>query len=274
MRELRKGHEVYGVSRTSKEADFQVDAANGPELERVIAKLRPHVVVNAIKPPLSTDQMEEERELAYDINARLPQNLAMWHRRYAYKLVQLSTDWVYEGREGVLYDENSPTYAANYYAETKLLAEQHVRTQCSNYLIMRTEGVFGIDEKGTNTFMRLMQCAKDGKPFHAASDQYSQPICGIELARLMRILIDKDARGIVNTVGHEYLSRYEFADLLCKTFGWTCKIAPYALKGRRLKVPAHLKVNISKLEGIVGRVAPLPEQLASLKKEMAVAKSA
>ena len=264
----KAGHQVVRVARSSKTADARVDATDEEALERLIGRARPEVVVNAVKPALSTDRMEEERELTSELNARLPERLAKMQKKHGYRLVQISTDWVYEGKQGEEYDEDSPLKASNHYAATKLEAEKAIMKNAADYLIVRTEGVFGIDEKGSNIFMRLRKAVETGEEFQAATDQYSQPICGMELARVIRGLIEKGAKGIFNVVGPTYVSRYEFAAEACNVMGWKCRLKPVSIKGRKIRMPSHLKVDISKVQEIVGSIRPLDEQITMLKEEL------
>ncbi|RLG20146.1 hypothetical protein DRN67_00755 [Candidatus Micrarchaeota archaeon] len=268
VKELRKAHEVIGVAKSSESADVKLDVKDEEELEKLIEGLEPEVVVNCVKPALSTDKMEEEKELSYELNAALPERLAKLQRKYKYKLVQISTDWVYEGKKGKQYNESSPLIAKNYYSETKLEAEKKIQKHAADYLIIRTEGVFGIDDKGTNIFLRLKKRAEHKEPMSVPTDQFSQPIYGGELARVIRVLIEKDAKGIFNVVGPQYVSRYEFACELCKAFEWQCELRAFSISGRKIDVPRNLEVDISKVEAIVGKIKSLDEQIEMLKEEI------
>jgi len=267
-RELAKGYKVVKVAKSSKSADYNIDATVERELAGLLGKVKPDVVVNAIKPALSTDGMEQKMELTNQVNAELPERLARLQKKYGYKLVHLSTDWVYEGKEGVTYNEDSQTASQNHYTYTKLVAEEKVVALSSDYLILRTEGVFGLDERGSNTFMRLRAAAEKGEEFAAAEDQFSQPIYGGELARVIRMLIEKKTKDVFNVVGPDYLSRYGFAELLCRKFGWKCALKKISIKGRKILVPSHLRVDIGKVEGVVGKIQPLEEQIERLKGEI------
>ncbi|MEW6748378.1 MAG: sugar nucleotide-binding protein [Candidatus Micrarchaeota archaeon] len=262
---LKQNHEVTTASRSSSSTDYRVDATDEGQLERLFDETKPEVVINAIKPALSTDAMEKERELTTLVNARIPETLAGMSSDRGFLLVQISTDWVYAGEEGKWYDERSPVSPKNHYTETKALAEEKVRTIIpQNHLILRTEGVFGFDEKGSNIFLRLKRSADGGKPVRLPSDQYSQPICGIELARMAGALIGKGCRGTYNTVGPEYLSRYEFGFRVCERFGFGCALEQFSIKDRDIPVPAFLRIDTSKLAGEIGQIKSLEGQFSDL----------
>lgn len=263
-REFEAGHKVIGIAKDSPAAQIRLDATDSKKLEEAVARVLPDVLINAIKPPLSTDEMEGKKEIAYRLNAALPQELAALQEKYGFKLVQISSDWVYDGNEGEVYTEKSLPRPQNYYAQTKALAEEMIVARSKNYLIIRTEGVFGIDEKGTNLFLRIREAAKSGKPILLATDQYSQPIYGGELARITRILVEKGADGIYNVAGPEYMSRYEFGEQVCRRFGFNAKLVPVLAKERKVHAPLHLRVDISKSGKKAGTVKTIAEQFDAL----------
>lgn len=262
--EFSKEHEVATVSRSSS-ADIQMDVSNFQKLEKLVRDIGPGAVINAIKPPIPTDKMEEQMQLAQKLNVELPGMLARWQQKLGYALVHLSTDWVYEGKEGTTYDETSPVLSLNYYTQTKLDAEKAILSSAPESLILRSEGIFGLDERRTNLYLRLKDASASSRAIPVASDQFSQPICGAELARVARILVEKKSDGLFNVVGHEYLSRLEFARLVCKTFGFKGRLEPYSLADRQMRVPSHLHIDISKVEKVVGKIRSLAAQFEDLR---------
>ncbi len=263
--ELGKGHSVKTVSKSSKNSSYNIDVMDFAALESLISRENPGVVINAVKPPLSTDRMEEEKAVSYAVNTLLPERIALMQEKHRFKYVHVSTDWVYEGKRGETYSEESPLYPKNYYSVTKLQAEERIRCISKNYIMARTEGVYGIDEKGTNIFLRI-KGATASNPVQLADDQFSQPIYSGELARMIMALLDKGASGTFNTVGSELVSRHEFGLRLAKSFGFSAStIEPFSIKDRKLAVPEFLKVDMSKAEKIAGKTASLEQQFKMLK---------
>ena len=264
--ELSKEHNVKTVSKSSKNSSFNLDVLDFHSLENLISKENPDVVINAVKPPLSTDKMEEEKAVAFSINTLLPERLSLIQEKYGFKYVHISTDWIYEGKKGEIYSEESLAYPKNYYSVTKLLAEERVKCISKDYIIARTEGVYGIDEKGTNLFLRIKN-ATASNPVQLAEDQFSQPIYSGELARIIGILLNKGTKGVFNIVGLDFVSRYEFGSRLVKAFNYNSGIIkPFSIKDRKLPVPESLRVDISKVEKIAGNIYSLEEQFNMLNK--------
>lgn len=263
--EFSELHQVTTVSRSSK-ADLQLDVSDIKTLEKTVSDMLPDVIINAVKPPIPADQMEQQIELATRLNVELPAMLASLQHSFGYILVHISTDWVYAGREGEVYSESSHVLPLNFYAKTKLEAERRVLSSAPSSLVLRSEGIFGLDERRSNLFLRLKDASTSGIVLQVASDQFSQPICGTELARVARVLIEKKVAGLFNVVGREYLSRLEFARLVCSSFGFDAKLAPFSITQRAMNVPSHLRVDVRKVEGITGRIKSLFDQFEDLKK--------
>ncbi|PIT83930.1 hypothetical protein COU37_05600 [Candidatus Micrarchaeota archaeon CG10_big_fil_rev_8_21_14_0_10_45_29] len=254
------GHSVIKLSKTSSGMDFNIDASDFSQTESLLKKLKPQIIINAIKPNLSTDECEIKKGEAHRYLVQIPQNLSKLAKQLKCKFIHFSTDWVYEGKEGEEYDETSPTNPLNYYSIAKLEAENLALTFCPDALILRIEGVFG-KGRDSSFFSRLASSLKEKKEFLAASDQFSQPIYAGEIARILCILIEKNASGIYNLVGPQLLSRYSLAIKFAKKEGLDAsRIFPSKSSGRAIKIPMHLKVSIRKIENIV-KLLSLDEQI-------------
>lgn len=261
-----KGHQTISVSNSS--GDHVLDASLYEPLAKLLDKERPEVVINAAKAPISTDECEVRKEIAWMANVTIPENLARLQARHGYMLVHISSDWVYEGKKGEVYAEQSLPYPQNFYSFTKAVAEERIKNTAERHLILRPTGLFGIDPRGSNFFMRLKSTMEKGQKIGAPSDQYSQPIYAGELARAIYAAVERNAEGVYNSVGKDYVSRYELALMFCDAFGWDRNLLMASGTAQRsIKIPCHLKVDISKLEGIIGKMPPLTEQIKNFKCE-------
>ena len=259
---------VSGLSRSKmKFTDVQCDAEDQHKLEQIIETGKFDVVVNAIKYKGSTDQCETDQKACWKINSELPAFLAKLQKRFGFLLVQVSTDWVFEGKDGQVYSEDSPVHPVNYYAESKLAAEKEVEANANQFLIVRTTGIFGFEEPARNTFARFLAAAKAGEEFGAATDQFSQPISCLELSKIIYELIDKNATGVFIADGKDYVSRFELAKRIAKFFKIDeTLVSARDSAGRAIKIPKFLKADVSKAENAIGRKIPnLEEQFHELK---------
>jgi dTDP-4-dehydrorhamnose reductase len=262
--EFSKSYDVVSAANSWSGADFLLDATDYNQLEKVVADSSPEVIINAIKPPMSTDMMEEQKERAYSSNVGVVEHLVILKNTHNFKIVHISSDWVYKGSDGELYSEDSELFSHNYYSESKILAEKVLTKNTSDSLILRTEGVFGYDVRGSNLFMRLRSSKKDAT-FSLPNDQFAQPIYSGELAILARMLLEDEKSGIFNSVGKDYVSRYDFGLMVKDAFNLDVTLNPCTCLGRQIPIPQFLKIDVSKIESATKQISPLSKQLVDLK---------
>lgn len=98
----------------------------------------PDVIINCAA-YINVDKAEIEKDLCYNINTKGVKNLIKLANKYDAKLIQISTDYVY--------DDESYKEPLNFYGWTKLWAEQLIEQTCNNYYIIRTAGLYSSDSK-------------------------------------------------------------------------------------------------------------------------------
>lgn len=261
--------EQVRVSLSAGGMDYNADASDFSRVKEIIAGERPDFVINLVKAGMSTDESERRKAETWKANVLVPENLARLQNEHGYRLVHVSSDWVYEGKEGEEYTEESLPYPQNFYSFSKAVAEERVSSLAEDYAILRPGSIFGMDRKGVNFFSRVMASAGKGLPTKAAVDQYSQPIFAGTLAGIIAECCSRGAQGVFNAVGKDYVSRYELACMFCDSFGWKKALVEGVHSGSRgMKVPAHLKLSTRKLEGQVATLPSLEEQISELRTEV------
>jgi dTDP-4-dehydrorhamnose reductase len=265
-----KGLDIVGFSRTNSQfVDVSGDATDASWLESQLTDDKFDVVINAVKFKGSTDDCETRMEECWTANFRLPSFLARIQKKLGYLLVQISTDWVFEGKRGVVYNEASLPYPQNYYALSKFAGEIAVSSTAKNYLILRPTGLFGLEESPRNFLARLLETLKRNKQFPAAADQYSQPISALELSNLVYELLEKTVQNrIIMATGPDYMSRYQLAKLVATKFGYDNRLIKRTTTTKRtIKIPQYLRIDISEIERILGhRPKPVAQMIDDLRK--------
>lgn len=267
---LKNKKETIGlISKNAPNVDYNINAENREEVERIIKKEKPQFIINSIKSSMSTDNAEKNKNITWRTNVLIPESLAKLSKKYKCKLIHISSDWVYEGRDKEVYTEQSLTYPKNFYAYSKSIAEERVIAYSKDYVILRPEGIFGIDRKETNFFSRIKTNMEKGKVTMAVNNQYAQPIYAKTLAEIIYFACKKNVNGIFNAVGKDYISRYELAMLFCDEFGW-CKelIKPISCLKRTIRIPQYLRVNMKKTESKIMPIPNIKKQIKELKEEI------
>lgn len=167
----------------------------------LFSELRPDAIVNAAA-YTAVDKAETEKELALAINAAGAGAVAGAAAALDIPVIQLSTDYVFDGTATRPYRENDPTGPVNYYGASKLAGELAVRAATSNHVILRTSWVYA--PYGSNFLLTMQRLAADRAEIRVVADQIGAPTSALEIAaaveRIARNLIrfpdDDRLRGI------------------------------------------------------------------------------
>jgi len=128
-----------------------------------------------------------------------------------------STDLVFAGQQGNYIETDAPN-PLSFYAETKVLAEQHVLRN-PHHTVIRTSLNAGPSLQGDRGFDEQMFCAlKEGKTLNLFTDEFRNPIAAEETARAVWQLVQQQVTGIYHVAGAERLSRWQIGELLCERF--------------------------------------------------------
>ena len=168
--------EITALSRA--EADFADPRAVVTQLKAHSADL---VVLAAAY--TAVDLAESERDLAFAVNAETPGAIAEAIGADGPALVQVSTDYVFQGDKGSPYLPTDATDPVNAYGASKLAGEQTILAACPRALILRTSWV--VSAHGKNFVKTMLRVAGEGKPLKVVADQFGKPTAARDLARFI-----------------------------------------------------------------------------------------
>ena len=163
---------VENDSRRRNVAADLLDLADHGAIRRVVAEVKPHVILNAAA-FTDIDQTEREPAIATAINGVAPGVLAREAARYEALLVHYSTDNVFDGELDRPYSPSDPPRPANTYGRTKLQGEDAIRAIGGPHLILRTSWLYG--SRGNNFLMTVLDLVDAGRPISVVSDQFGAP---------------------------------------------------------------------------------------------------
>jgi len=201
------------------------------------------------------DGCERNPALAEKINAGGTEIVAGCCRRSGSKLVYLSTEYVFDGKNGPYSEADSPN-PVNVYGKTKLQGER-TALALVGALSIRTTVVYSYAPGRKNFLMQLLGAANSGNKMRVPKDQYSNPTYAPELAEFILELVLKNKSGIYNVVGSERLDRYSFALKACEILGLSAGFLEPALTkelGRTAARPLCAGLKTDKLMSELGRV--------------------
>ena len=181
-----------------------------------VRRMEPDVIINCTG-ITDTDECEKNPEHAYRVNALGARNLSIVARKCGAKIVQLSTDDVFDGKSKKPYTEFDDTNPLTVYGRSKRAGENYVKEFTHKHFIIRSNWVYG---KGGNNFVnRVLETAEKGQALSVASDQFGSPTSAKDLARMILYLIDTNEYGTYHVTCSGVCNRYEFATEILRLAG-------------------------------------------------------
>jgi dTDP-4-dehydrorhamnose reductase len=210
----------YEVLNTSVERSYvfdnklfdynQLDITNRSDVKSLISSFQPDVILNAAA-ATNVDWCESNREEAWKINVTAVEHLAEAARKVSARLIHVSTDYVFDGKNGP-YDETAKPNPLGYYGKTKLASENAIRSASIQHTIIRTLVLYGsgIGVKA-NFALWIINNLKAGKQISVVDDQLGNPTFVGDLAWSMIKSFELKRDGVFHVGGGDQLNRYEFA---------------------------------------------------------------
>ncbi|MGY3483402.1 dTDP-4-dehydrorhamnose reductase [Bradyrhizobium sp. USDA 4011] len=208
--------ESHGTIIAPPTAEF--DLSKPEMLTGELERLKPDLIINPAA-YTAVDRAEDERELAFLVNARGPEALAKWAAANRVPLVHFSTDYVFNGSGEVPWREDSPTEPLSAYGASKLAGDLAIQAAGGTHLIARTSWVYAA--KGTNFLRTIARLAGERKELRIVADQIGAPttaqaiasaVAGIVLPNIATLHDQLSRRGgVVNLVCAGETSWHGFA---------------------------------------------------------------
>lgn len=197
-----RGEDVVALSRTD------LDITDSRAVNACVGEHAPDVIVNCAA-YTKVDQAESEESVANAINGSSVELLAAAANQVKALLVQISTDFVFDGAKQSPYEVTDPTNPLSAYGRSKFLGEVAAR-HAERHLIVRTSWLFGVHGHNFVEAIRN-QIRKGTNPLRVVSDQRGKPTYTPHLANAIIRLAVSDARGVVHYADNEECSWYDFA---------------------------------------------------------------
>ncbi len=246
------------------EAPHEVlDITHEDNVTAFILSHTPDIIVNCAA-FTNVDKCETEREAAFNVNALGPKYIAAAAKKCGARVIQISTDFVFDGNGNRPYTEEDQTNPLSEYGRTKLEGEKNIQSYCDSYLIVRTSWLFG--HNGINFAAKMLELAEQHKELSIVIDETGSPTYTPDLAEALWILIRQKCEGIINVSNHGSCSRYEWAEFIFEKMG--SKIKMNRIKSsdykRPAKVPLNSTLNCQKFTAITGiQMRPWEETVES-----------
>jgi len=192
---LEQIHRIEYVGRA------ECDLSNSDALEELLNQMKPDLLINAAA-YTAVDKAESEVDLAYAINDKAPDVMAIYTKRHGATFLHYSTDYVFDGSKKSPYLESDVRNPLGIYGKSKAAGEEAIEAvfktnhhsnaeirdseQNAQYAILRTSWVYG---DGGNFIRTILRLAKERETLNVIADQYGVPTSATWLAEVSLALV-------------------------------------------------------------------------------------
>lgn len=225
----------------------EMDITDAASVDKVIKEAAPDAVIHCAA-YTAVDAAEDNEELCRKVNADGPRNIAKVCKELDIKMIQISTDYVFNGEGERPWEPEDVCDPQSVYGQTKYEGEEAVRELLDKYFIVRIAWVFGVN--GKNFIKTMLNLAQTRDTLTVVNDQFGSPTYTYDLAKLLVDMVQSEAYGIYHATNEGICSWYEFACAIFKEAGIEMNVLPvssaeYAAKAKR---PFNSRMSKDKLE--------------------------
>ena len=209
-----------------------------PGVEEAIVTACPDVVIHAAA-YTDVDGAEGKPERAMAVNAAGTERVAKGAAAACARLLYLSTDYVFDGRQGVPYRETDEPNPINVYGRSKLEGERLALAHCPNTLVIRTAWLYGAH--GKNFVKTIVRLASEQPELRVVADQRGSPTHAGDLASAIRQVLGTKLKGVAHATGAGDCTWCEFAREIISLMGSSARVQPIstAESGRAARRPLY-----------------------------------
>jgi dTDP-4-dehydrorhamnose reductase len=250
----KHGHEFFGYDLP------ELDITDPAGVQAAVAGVRPDAVINCAA-FTAVDAAEKQEAAALAVNGTGVTNVARAAEAAGALLLQLSTDYVFDGKADRPYREGDPAKPISAYGRTKLAGERAAEL-ARRHLILRTAWLFG---DGANFVAGIRRQIDAGaKTLRVVSDQRGCPTYTVDLADTLLRLLTTSAQGVIHVVNAGNATWFEFAQEIVRQLGSDVEVVPISTAdgARQASRPASSVLDTSELRRILGsELAPWQDAL-------------
>ena len=222
MQLLEKVHPEHNYFNTDV---AELDITNQEAIETFVTEHKIDGIVNCAA-YTAVDKAEDNEELCTRLNAEAPAYLAHAIGQRGGWMVQISTDYVFDGTNHTPYMEDENTCPNSVYGKTKLVGELNVQKLCERSVIIRTAWLYSTF--GNNFVKTMIRLGKEKAELGVIFDQIGTPTYAHDLAVAIFAMIEKGVQpGIYHFSNEGVISWYDFTKAIHRIAGiTTCHVKP------------------------------------------------
>ena len=236
------GNEMQVLARENLQHTYfftdvqELDICDEQAVYAYVSEHKINIIVNCAA-YTAVDKAEDNVELCDKLNNIAPGYLARAAQANGAAMIQVSTDYVFDGTAHIPYTEEEPTCPASVYGSTKLAGEQNVMDHCEKAMVIRTAWLYSI--YGNNFVKTMIRIGQERDSLGVIFDQIGTPTYANDLAQAIFAAINKGVvRGIYHFSDEGVCSWYDFTVAIHRLAGIaSCKVKPLHTADYPAKAP-------------------------------------
>jgi len=239
----------------------ELDITDTAAIDNIFSQKEIHGCINCAA-YTAVDKAESEEELAFKLNFEAALNLAEACSQYNAQFIQISTDYVFDGKSNRPYTEEDEANPDSIYGSSKLRGEAAALGSNPETIVIRTSWLYS--EFGANFVKRMRELMQEKESLNVVFDQVGTPTYAVDLAQTILTVLSKvydvpaGYGGIYHYSNEGVLSWYDFAIAIKELTAATCKVLPvttdkYPTPAKR---PAYSVFNKQKIKNTFGLEIP------------------
>lgn len=226
----------------------QVDITDKKQVKNLILNFYPDFIINT-SGYTNVDKCETDKEIAWNINVKGVEYLAKYAVPSNAHLIQISTDYVFDGSSGPYSEDDLPN-PISYYGRSKLASENVIKRFDIKSTIFRANVLFGATKFGKSDFVKwVYDSLQNKKRIRIVTDQINNPTYIDDLARTIIAVCETSKTGLYNLGGIELLNRFEFTRKIADYFNLDFSLVePILTKDLKQQAPRPLNSGLINLK--------------------------
>jgi dTDP-4-dehydrorhamnose reductase len=220
-RELTKQYSEKNVELLLTDV-ADLDITNIEQVYDYVQQHRPQVIINCAA-HTAVDKCETDKDNAFKINAIGPRNLSAAAYSIDAEVVQISTDYVFDGEGSEPITEFTATNPQTVYGESKLQGEKLTAQFNPKHYILRTAWLYG---DGNNFVRTMLKLSETNNTLKVVNDQHGSPTSTVDLARVIIKLVEEKNYGLFHATCKGQCSWYDFTKEIFRLKGINTEVIP------------------------------------------------
>jgi dTDP-4-dehydrorhamnose reductase len=214
----------------------ELDICNKAAVDAFVKANAVNVIVNCAA-YTAVDKAEDDVELCYKINSNAVRNIGEVATAKNLKVVQVSTDYVFDGTNHMPYTEDEPVCPATVYGKSKLAGELALMETCKQVVIIRTSWLYS--SFGNNFVKTMIKLGTERDSLNVIFDQIGTPTYAADLADTILKILSHETfiPGMYHFSDEGVCSWYDFTKTIHRIAGISCDVRPIETKDYPARTP-------------------------------------